>query len=45
MVNINIAVPEELHQKLKLESALSNRTQKELLISMLSDYVRKHGKH
>jgi len=43
MVNINIAIPEDLHKKLKLASVMKNTTLKELIIQILEEKTRNKG--
>ncbi|MBU1976123.1 MAG: hypothetical protein KKG59_07005 [Nanoarchaeota archaeon] len=39
MVNINISIPDDLHKRLRVESAISGQSQKDILISLLTDYI------
>ena len=45
MVNINIEIPDDLHKRLRVKSAVKDTTQKDLIIQFLNDYLEKHGKH
>jgi len=40
MVNINIAIPDELHKKIKLEAVKKETTLKELIIKYLEEKAR-----
>lgn len=43
MVNINIEIPDELHKRLRMKSAISGKSQKELIISSLKNGEHKHS--
>ena len=40
MVNLNILLPDGLHQKLKLKAVKENKTLKELVVELLEDAVK-----
>ena len=44
MVNINIEVPDEIHKKIKILSAIEGTPIKELIIQALEDSVKHEGK-
>ena len=40
MVNLNIALPDELHKNLKLRALQENTTLKDLIVKLLEDWVK-----
>lgn len=40
MVNINIAIPDELHKKLKVDAAIKGVTLKELVIQVIDSQAK-----
>lgn len=42
MVNINIEIPDEIHKKVKILSAMKGITLKEIIVQALEEYVDKH---
>jgi hypothetical protein len=40
MVNINIAVPDDLHKKLRVEAAVKDTTLKDLIIAVLDEQIK-----
>ena len=41
MANINLEIPDDLHKKLKIDAALTDRTLKELIIEALDEATQK----
>ncbi len=44
MVNLNIAIPDEIHRNARLAAALNGKTLKEYIIEALKERVRKEEK-
>lgn len=45
MVNINIEVPDEIHKKIKILSAMQDTPIKELIVKALEENIKNESKH
>ncbi|MEM2131072.1 MAG: hypothetical protein QXR96_00980 [Candidatus Woesearchaeota archaeon] len=45
MTNINIEIPDELHKKLKIQSAIEEKTLKDYIVYVLEEKIKKIEKN